>query len=110
MRALLKIEHSHLLRGLYRSSASWLLRMRGNQPTRGRFSTMGAVPCSRSLTVCPFSRGALRRSCCSQHHAGELVALRTILFVCGVHLDFARQRQSVEHAEASVSSFPGAST
>ena len=31
MRALLKSQHFHLLRGLYRSSASWLLRMRGNQ-------------------------------------------------------------------------------
>ena len=31
MHALLKLQHSHLLRGCSRSSASWLLRMRGNQ-------------------------------------------------------------------------------
>ena len=31
MQALLESQHSHLLSGSYRSSASWLLRMRGDQ-------------------------------------------------------------------------------
>ena len=53
MRALLKIEHSHLLRGLYRSSASWLLRMRGNQTYSGSllYHGRGAVLSEPGLCV-----------------------------------------------------------